>query len=382
MSNETLIGSVNKGNEAFFIADYLKKNNKCSLLYIARNEKEIFDIKSKIEWLIPTVEILIYRSWDQIPYDSVSPSREIQSERINTLYKIYHNKNQNIVISSVNAILQKTINVDFIKNNFIEIFLNKKINFEQLINKLIFLGYQRTSVVREKSEFAIRGSIIDIFLSDRIKPIRIDFFDQNIETISEFDRLTQKTTKKIDENILITPSSELLIYKCDILIPAALENAITLQNVDKIQAKLICEAANGPVSYRADKKLQEKGTAIIPDIYANGGGVTVSYFEWIRNISHIRMGRLNKRYEEHRGDTILKALNSMSPKKLSPEIIDQLIHGADEGDLIASGLEDTMRVAFQEILERKLSLNLPNYRTAAYIIALKKIEKSFLELGL
>ena len=180
----------------------------------------------------------------------------------------------------------------------------------------------------------------------------------------------------------INPSSELLIYKCDILIPAALENAITLQNADKIQAKLICEAANGPVSYRADKKLQEKGTAIIPDIYANGGGVTVSYFEWIRNISHIRMGRLNKRYEEHRGETILKALNSMSPQKLSPEIIDQLVHGADEGDLIASGLEDTMRVAFQEILEKKLSLNLPNYRTAAYIIALKKIEKSFLELGL
>ena len=213
MSNEKLIGSVNRGNEDFFIADYLKKNNKCSLLYIARDEKEIFDIKSKIEWLIPTVEILIYRSWDQIPYDSVSPSKEIQSERINTLYKIYHNKNQIIVISSVNAILQKTINVDFIKNNFIEIFLNKKINFEQLINKLIFLGYQRTSVVREKSEFAIRGSIIDIFLSDRIQPIRIDFLDQNIETISEFDRLTQKTNKKIDEKILISPCSELLINK-------------------------------------------------------------------------------------------------------------------------------------------------------------------------
>ena len=88
------------------------------------------------------------------------------------------------------------------KKNFIEIFLNKKINFEQLINKLILLGYQRTSVVREKSEFAIRGSIIDIFLSDRIKPIRIDFFDQNIETISEFDRLTQKTNKKIDEKYI------------------------------------------------------------------------------------------------------------------------------------------------------------------------------------
>ena len=143
----------------------------------------------------------------------VSPSKQIQSERIKSIYKIYHNKRKKIVISSVNAILQKTISVDFIKNNFIEIFLHKIINFEQLINKLIFLGYQRTSVVREKSEFAIRGSIIDIFLSDRIQPIRIDFFDQNIETISEFDRLTQKTNKKIDEKILISPCSELFIDK-------------------------------------------------------------------------------------------------------------------------------------------------------------------------
>ena len=253
---------------------------------------------------------------------------------------------------------------------------NLKPNLEN--QKIIIQGFGNVGLYSAKALHANGGKIIGIaekeggiFSENGIDILELENYLKENNSVMGFPGTKQ-----------INPSSELLIYKCDILIPAALENAITLQNVDKIQAKLICEGANGPVSYRADKKLQEKGTVIIPDIYANGGGVTVSYFEWIRNISHIRMGRLNKRYEEHRGETILKALNSIYPKKLSPEIIDQLVHGADEGDLIASGLEDTMRVAFQEILERKLSLNLPNYRTAAYIIALKKIEKSFLELGL
>ena len=253
---------------------------------------------------------------------------------------------------------------------------NLKPNLEN--QKIIIQGFGNVGLYSAKALHANGGKIIGIaekeggiFSENGIDILELENYLKENNSVMGFSGTKQ-----------INPSSELLIYKCDILIPAALENAITLQNVDKIQAKLICEGANGPVSYRADKKLQEKGTVIIPDIYANGGGVTVSYFEWIRNISHIRMGRLNKRYEEHRGETILKALNSIYPKKLSPEIIDQLVHGADEGDLIASGLEDTMRVAFQEILEGKLSLSLPNYRTAAYIIALKKIEKSFLELGL
>jgi len=212
MNTEMLVGSVNKGNEAFYLIDYLLKNKKHSILYIARNDKEIFDIRIKLKWLIPSLDIFIYSSWDQIPYDSVSPSKEIQSERIKTLYHLYSSKRQKIIISSVNAILQRTVDINFLKNNFVEIFINQKINFDKFINQLILLGYQRASIVREKSEFAVRGSIIDIFLSDRINPLRLDFFDQNIESISEFDKLTQKTIKKInDKNILINPSSELLL---------------------------------------------------------------------------------------------------------------------------------------------------------------------------
>ena len=214
MITENLIGSVNKGNEVFYIAEYFKNSNNSSILYIGRNDKEIFDIKSKLEWLIPSAEISIYRSWDQIPYDSVSPSKEIQSERIKTLYKILNNsKKKNIIITSVNAILQKTVDIEFLEKNIVEISINLEINFDQLIKQLIFLGYQRTSVVREKSEFAIRGSIIDVFLIDFINPIRLDFYDQKIESISEFDKITQKTNKKIYKKILINPSSELLLNK-------------------------------------------------------------------------------------------------------------------------------------------------------------------------
>ena len=127
-----------------------------------------------------------------------------------------------------------------------------------------------------------------------------------------------------------------------------------------IKAKLICEAANGPISYRADKKLNEKGILIIPDIYANAGGVAVSYFEWIRNTSHIRMGRLSKRYEENRGDTIIKAIKLLSKETLPQTIIDKLVYGASEEDIVTSGLEDTMRMAFQEILKCKEKYKLDN----------------------
>jgi len=244
--------------------------------------------------------------------------------------------------------------------------------------KIIIQGFGNVGFNSAKALFETGAKIIGIaeidgaiFNKEGINVIELEKYIQDKKTILGFPN-----TEKIDT------SSDLLTYDCDILIPAALENAITLKNVDNIKAKIICEAANGPVSYRADQKLKDRGAVIIPDIYANAGGVTVSYFEWIRNISHIRMGRLHKRYEEDRGEVILKALEQISPNKLSQDLINQLVHGANEEDIIASGLEDTMRVSFQEMLEMKSVYNLDNYRMAAYAIALKKIEKSYLELGI
>ena len=244
--------------------------------------------------------------------------------------------------------------------------------------KIIIQGFGNVGLNSAKSLFKNGATIIgiaekdgSIFNDDGIDINELEKYKQENKTILDFPN-----TKNIQS------SSDLLTYDCDILIPAALENAITLKNVENIKAKIICEAANGPISYRADQKLNDKGVVIIPDIYANAGGVTVSYFEWIRNISHIRMGRLNKRYEEHKGEAIVKAINKISQNNLPQDMINQLVYGANEEDIIISGLEDTMRVAFQEILNIKSKYNLENYRMAAYAIALQKIEKSYLELGI
>ena len=143
--------------------------------------------------------------------------------------------------------------------------------------------------------------------------------------------------------------SELLELDCDILIPAALENAITVDNVDKIKTKLIIEAANGPVSFEADQKLFEKGVMIIPDIYVNAGGVVVSYFEWVKDISHIRFGRVEKRFQEQKILDIIDLIDKKTNTKTDFDTIKKIIHGADEEDLAFSGLEDSMRNAFIEI---------------------------------
>ena len=204
------LSSVLEGSESFVIAEEFINTEK-SILYIARDDREIYNIKEKLKWFLPKVEILIYRSWNQIPYDNVSPSKEIQSERIRTLYQL-SKKNKTIILTSVNAIIQKTINKKILSNNFIEIHVNKKINFNSFIRKLSSLGYQRVSVVRDKTEFAIRGSIIDVFIVGHEKSIRIDFFDDKIESIYTFDNITQKRLDKFEGNsFFIYTSSELLL---------------------------------------------------------------------------------------------------------------------------------------------------------------------------
>ena len=216
MNNYKFISSVNLGNEFFFISNYFRDNNS-SILYIARNDREIFKIKDKLKWFLPKNNILLFRSWDQIPYDNVSPSREIQSERIKSLFEIINNKDNKIVLTSVNAIIQKIIDIEFIKKNTLEISINKVINFDELIKKIILLGYQRTSLVRDKSEFAVRGSIIDIFLSHYNNPLRIDFDNNKIISIKEFDKLTQKKISNFTNNIILYPSSELLLDEKNII---------------------------------------------------------------------------------------------------------------------------------------------------------------------
>jgi len=170
--------------------------------------------------------------------------------------------------------------------------------------------------------------------------------------------------------------------ECDILIPAALESQITLNNAEQIKAKLIVEAANGPVTFGADEILNKKGTIIIPDAYANAGGVTVSYFEWIRNISHMRFGRMQKRHDELRGHQMASMLEEVTGTKVSESLRNSVTKGADELDLVRSGLDDTMRLAYQQIratLENEA--NVHDLRTAAYVASISKIARSYLDVG-
>ena len=169
---------------------------------------------------------------------------------------------------------------------------------------------------------------------------------------------------------------------CDILIPAALEGQINIENVDRVKARVIIEAANGPITYAADEKLNERGVIIIPDAYANAGGVIVSYFEWIRNLSHIRFGRMQRRYDEVRGQNQIDALEDVTGKKVPDRFKQKLNGGASELDLVRSGLDDSMREAFQQIRSTRESNNkITTYRMAAYVNAISKISRSYLDIG-
>jgi glutamate dehydrogenase (NAD(P)+) len=180
----------------------------------------------------------------------------------------------------------------------------------------------------------------------------------------------------------VTNSAEVLEMECDILIPAALENVINADNADRIKAKIIGEAANGPLTPEADVILNAKGVIVVPDMYLNAGGVTVSYFEWLKNLSHVRYGRLEKRFSENQSGTILESVEALTGKKVSDIERKQIMHGPDEVDLVYSGLEDTMIGSFQEIRETMISLNIPDLRTAAFVTAINKIGVSYEELGI
>jgi len=185
-----------------------------------------------------------------------------------------------------------------------------------------------------------------------------------------------KTINNPKLGIFTDKPEELLELDCDILIPAALENAITLKNVERIKAKVILEAANGPISFDADKKLNEKGIIVMPDIYVNAGGVVVSYFEWVKNISHIRFGRVEKRFQEDKILELIDLIDKKTKTKTTPELVTKIIHGANEEDLAFSGLEDAMRNSFNEILQIKKQIK-KSFRESAYYLSLQKIRKFY-----
>lgn len=179
------------------------------------------------------------------------------------------------------------------------------------------------------------------------------------------------------------PSREAALeLECDILVPAALESVITLENADRIKAKIIAEAANGPITADAEELLIQKGVVIVPDMYLNAGGVTVSYFEWLKNLSHMRFGRMEKRFNQETYSNLVNTVEKLTGKTIGSREREIIVRGADEIDLVRSGLEETMIVAYNQIRDvQKRKRKVKDLRTAAFISSLEKISNDYMALG-
>lgn len=205
--------------------------------------------------------------------------------------------------------------------------------------------------------------------------------DINIEKLVEYRKqkgtiMGFPGTKKLDNR------EDWVKIECDILLPAALESQINKENAKFVKAKIIGEAANGPVTADAEAILLKKGILIMPDMYLNAGGVTVSYFEWLKNLSHRRFGRLEKRFDQNTYSNLLATMEKMTGKSISQRERTFLTRGADEVDLVRSGLEETMINSYDQIMDYfNRYKRIEDLRTAAFSCALDKVANDYLTLG-
>ena len=259
---------------------------------------------------------------------------------------------------------------DFIKAGLKEGLKGKKVAIQGLGN----VGFHAAKFLHEDDECKVicimehNGAILN--------PKGLDVEDVKNHLIEK------GTLKGYKKGTFEKNSSDFLSIECDILIPAAKENVIDESNASNIQAKLIVEAANGPITFEADEILNKRNITIIPDIMANAGGVAVSYFEWIRNLRHIRFGRIEKRRTAYQFNTLISAIETMTGKVMPEKFKKQFIEGANEIDLVRSGLDDMIREAYQKIRKNLIEENIQDLRTAAYKTAIDRIALSYESIGL
>ena len=245
-----------------------------------------------------------------------------------------------------------------------------------IIQGLGNVGSFTGKIVQEEGEMKVVGvSEMEGGLYD---PKGIDIFKLLKHRLETGTILTYPAAKVFDKK----DRMKVLEMECDVLVPAALENQITYENADKIKAKIIAEAANGPITSKAEEILLKKGVMIIPDVYLNAGGVTVSYFEWLKNLSHMRFGHLEKRFNQNTYDNIIDLIENTTRKKVGDIERRVIAKGADEIDLVRSGLEESMINAYleiREVLKRKKAVT--DLRTAAFVSAIQKVGNDYLQMG-
>lgn len=235
------------------------------------------------------------------------------------------------------------------------------------------VGYYSAEVLQEHGAMIVGVAEFEggLYNKDGIDVVELKKFQRENNTIRHFPGTE-----------FIQPSNRLMEFPCDILVPAALENQITAENAPRIQAKIIAEGANGPTTPEAEKILSQKGAMIIPDVYLNAGGVTVSYFEWLKNLSHVRFGRMESRFDAMQFSRMVDLIERSTGKKVGLTERKLLTRGADELDLVRSGLEDTMINAYEDIRETLKKRKMPSLRSAAFLTALNKVGESYLEMGI
>jgi glutamate dehydrogenase (NAD(P)+) len=211
-----------------------------------------------------------------------------------------------------------------------------------------------------------------VYAKDGLDPAAVRSHRQATGSILQFPGATS-----------IPQSTQALELDCDILVPAALERVLTGENAPRIRAKLIAEGANGPTTEEADEIFGQRGVMILPDLYANAGGVTVSYFEWLKNLSHVRFGRMEKRFDEAQANRMLRGVERLVGRNLGAEEFVDVTRGADEVDLVNSGLEETMVGAYHGIRETQQALGRSvDLRTAAMVTSIDKIALIYGEMGI
>jgi glutamate dehydrogenase (NAD(P)+) len=203
----------------------------------------------------------------------------------------------------------------------------------------------------------------------------------DVEALKAY-QLANRGFKGYQKGLFVESSVEMLTYPCDILVPAALENVITAENAGRIQAKIIGEAANGPVTQEAAQILIAKNVFVIPDMYLNAGGVTVSYFEWLKNLSRVSFGKLEKRYDMKKYDALLDVIENATGDSFTAEQKDLIVRGASERDLVNSGLEETMVTAYHHMNNLRKEKGIKTLRIAAFSLALERIAVSYMDLGI
>ncbi|MBI2793095.1 MAG: Glu/Leu/Phe/Val dehydrogenase [Ignavibacteria bacterium] len=236
------------------------------------------------------------------------------------------------------------------------------------------VGYHAAKFLQEGG-----GTIIGIIEWDGaiVNPKGID-----VEALNEHRMQTGSITGFANGKT-VKDGMSVMEMECDILVPAALESQIHNGNADRIKAKIIAEGANGPITAVAEEVLLKKGIYVMPDMYVNAGGVIVSYFEWLKNISHVRFGRMDKRFEEGSNTRLIDTVERLTGKSLTMQERTFVARGADEEDIVNSGLEDTMISAYHAIVNiSNRDPRIKDMRTAAFINSIDKIAQSYLLLGI